>query len=426
MYYLKLIKSYKQKILSKFAKIFLTQSCRLDLFYRLINSKNNLKENLSSYRNIYIDVSVIAKHNSKTGIQRVVKEIIREFIKDKDISYKVRFIASSKRTGYKEVTLIDIENLVFSNTPINYFKEVELSKYDIFLGLDFCPTILPCHFFTLLSWRFKGTAFAWVIHDILPLQHPNWFTENTQNNFLPWLNMVLLLADINFCVSNTVKNSILDLCREINFEPNLTKIRLGANFSVPLKKYSNSQKQIQLIADSYVLIVGTLEPRKGHMDIIRVFNYLWLKKLTSINLVIVGKYGWKSESLISEIEYNQFYNQKLFWVKDLEDEGLDKYYTGCLGVIIPSYAEGYGLPIAEALFYNKSVLARDISVFRENFSYSNYITFFAANNEHITNSIMSWLNDLNKPIYTSFKEQNYIMDTWEVSKDDILRKIVKE
>ena len=76
MYYLKLIKSYKQKILSKFAKIFLTQSCRLDLFYRLINSKNNLKENLSSYRNIYIDVSVIAKHNSKTGIQRVVLSLI--------------------------------------------------------------------------------------------------------------------------------------------------------------------------------------------------------------------------------------------------------------------------------------------------------------------------------------------------------------
>jgi glycosyltransferase involved in cell wall biosynthesis len=57
--------------------------------------------------------------------------------------------------------------------------------------------------------------------------------------------------------------------------------------------------------------------------------------------------------------------KKLFWLKNISDQTLQKLYEMASGILVASHGEGFGLPIVEAMHYGKSLLVRDIPVFRE-------------------------------------------------------------
>jgi glycosyltransferase involved in cell wall biosynthesis len=80
--------------------------------------------------------------------------------------------------------------------------------------------------------------------------------------------------------------------------------------------------------------------------------------------VLVGRLGWHVEKLRDMIVSHPEYGRNLLWFDDVDDEELELAYEGCEGVIVASYAEGFGLPLIEALGHRKPVLARNIAIFR--------------------------------------------------------------
>jgi glycosyltransferase involved in cell wall biosynthesis len=111
-------------------------------------------------------------------------------------------------------------------------------------------------------------------------------------------------------------------------------------------------------------MVGTLEPRKGHAQVIEAFGQLWNKGI-DVNLVIVGKQGWLVDELVNQLLGHPEQNKRLFWLKGISDEFLEKMYASSTCLIAASYGEGFGLPLIEAAQHKLPIIARDFPAFRE-------------------------------------------------------------
>jgi glycosyltransferase involved in cell wall biosynthesis len=111
-----------------------------------------------------------------------------------------------------------------------------------------------------------------------------------------------------------------------------------------------------------ILQVGTIEPRKGHVDSLEAMELLW-QQGAQARLLLVGSAGWKMDDFIARLKSHPEFGRRLFWTDRISDEALGQLYGACTGIIFPSLAEGFGLPIVEALYHGKPVLARRLDVF---------------------------------------------------------------
>jgi len=151
-----------------------------------------------------------------------------------------------------------------------------------------------------------------------------------------------------------------------------------------------ARKENLFLNESFVLMVGTIEPRKAHADVLAAFEVLWSQGVQT-KLVLVGRRGWQMESFEEVLLNHEMINVYLFWLEAATDELLVHLYRECEGVIAASYAEGFGLPLIEALAFGKRVLARDIPVFRLQEPWG--VCYFDANADKygLAKVIQTWL-----------------------------------
>ncbi|MFM9154254.1 MAG: glycosyltransferase, partial [Methylocystis sp.] len=112
------------------------------------------------------------------------------------------------------------------------------------------------------------------------------------------------------------------------------------------------------------LIVGTIEPRKGHGVALEAFEKLWASGVNA-HLTIVGRRGWFEEATMATIIHHAEYGRRLFWFDDADDQDLAHLYEHAAALIFPSYAEGFGLPIVEAARFGCPTICSDLPVLRE-------------------------------------------------------------
>lgn len=112
------------------------------------------------------------------------------------------------------------------------------------------------------------------------------------------------------------------------------------------------------------VMVGTVEPRKRHAAVLAAFSRLWEEGCTA-NLVMIGKIGWEVEAFIDQARRHPRYGHSLFLCHQVSDGELRAAMGRADAMIMASKAEGFGLPIVEALACGVPVLATDIPIFRE-------------------------------------------------------------
>lgn len=405
--------------------------------YKLLSNKlnklNKLKKlptDISDYQNIYVDVSVYAKNDNNTGIQRVVREIITQLLSDNILKSRIKFILATKKIGYRLVEFNNGYNNYssFNVASVTKFSPlVSLGSNDLFIGLDFCPNIVPSHLTTLLSWKMNGASFVWLLYDLLPISNPEWFTPNIGDNFLPWLKCILLLSNKILCISHNVEEELKKFIQNHDIKMSSATIRLGYGFTSENESLLPLDSAV-LIEGDYILMVGTLEPRKAHLQILKAFDQLWQEKLVIPALVIVGKEGWLVEDLINEILCHPYYNTKIFWWNEINDGQLKQLYRKAKGVIIASYNEGYGLPLIEALTFNRAVLAREIPIFREIANEHPYVSFFHSD-DNLIYDLKHWLSNLEQglPYRLPLLEYEQLRENgWDTTLVDIKDSITKK
>jgi len=112
------------------------------------------------------------------------------------------------------------------------------------------------------------------------------------------------------------------------------------------------------------LMVGTVEPRKGHAQVLAGFDELWAAG-ADVNLVIVGKPGGMVSKVIAALESHPLLGERLFWFNAASDQCLEDLYARADCLLAASEGEGFGLPLIEAAQHGVPIIARDLPVFRE-------------------------------------------------------------
>ena len=274
---------------------------------------------------------------------------------------------------------------------------VEAGRGDIFLGLDWAAEIVPTMKPWFLAQRRHGIKIVFVAYDVLPLSRPELFPRIIPPMALDWLNTVVEVADGVVCISRTVANEVYEhLTQRRALRPETLSLgffHLGADLhaSMPTRGLSQDASQIleKLRSRPSFLMVATLEPRKGHGQVLAAMEQLWTEGVDA-NLVIVGKQGWNTDDLVKRIREHPEQNQRLFWLPGISDEMLEQVYRSCHALLTASEGEGFGLPLIEAAQHGLPIIARDIPVFREVAGESAYY-FSGEDPQALANALQSWL-----------------------------------
>ena len=283
---------------------------------------------------ILIDVSILAQHDARTGIQRVTRAILMALISDPPPGYRiepVRAVAGD----YLYARQFTSKCLALPENDLSD-DPVEAGRGDIFLGLDWAAEIVPTMKSWFLAQRRHGTKIVFVAYDMLPLLRPELFPQIIPPMALDWINTVAEVADGVVCISRTVADEVhewLTSARPPRLEPlSLGFFHLGAdlNASVPTRGLSQDASETleKLRSRPSFLMVATLEPRKGHRQVLAAMEQLWADGVDA-NLVIVGKQGWNTDDLVKRIREHPEQNQRLFWLPGISDEMLEQVYRSC-------------------------------------------------------------------------------------------------
>jgi len=169
-------------------------------------------------------------------------------------------------------------------------------------------------------------------------------------------------------------------------------------------------------------MVGTLEPRKGHVQVLEAFEQLW-QAGHGVNLVIVGKQGWGVESFVERLCAHPELNKRLFWLEGISDEYLEKVYAASTCLIAASYGEGFGLPLIEAAQHKLPTIARDIPVFREVAGEHAYY-FDGKSPDALAQSIKAWLTLHGADLHPKSNDMPWL--TWKQSARQLFENIVQQ
>ena len=354
---------------------------------------------------LFVDVSVFSKQDAGTGIQRVVREVMSHLFKHPAGSFIVVPIAADKHRQFRTVAYglgaaDDVRSVVG--------KAVVPVKGDVFLGLDLAAHLLPHHFSELLRWKRTGVSIQMVVYDLLPALRPDWFNPKAAKNFGEWLKVLAIFVDRFHCISNTVKSELVrwfqtqyavalddQIVSVFPLGSNLSAVKVGSP-AVALRQPAHHDALAFAQRHPTALMVGTIEPRKGHADVISAFLELW-RQGSSLQLILVGTPGWKTEALQQVLADAAATTRRLLWLQDADDSLLVQLYQTATGVLVASKGEGFGLPLIEAAFYGKPVLARDIPVFRE--VARGDVTFFPdlPNGGLTAHTLAAWFESCAKP-----------------------------
>lgn len=339
-------------------------------------------ENPGASRRLFVDVSVIFRKDARTGIQRVVRSVLTHLLSDPPPGHEVVPIAATRTSGFRQV---DLSGACPGFPPVvGQGMQASPVSGDTFLALDLAPSILPCHWDQLHRWKRIGVSVQAVVYDLLPVLHTEWFTERAVKHFMRWLKTLAIFADRLHCISRVVSADVEHWFKaqfNVSFCPqSLHVFPLGADIVVKQGDALDEEARAAVAFASRAptaLMVGTIEPRKGHAEVLQAFETLWTEGRTE-QLLIVGAPGWKTDALQSQLQRHPEAGKKLLWISNASDGLLVSLYRVAQGVIVASAGEGLGLPILEAVHFRKPLLVRDLPVFRE--AAGDWATFFPEHN----------------------------------------------
>ncbi|AKM01767.1 glycosyl transferase family 1 [Burkholderia pyrrocinia] len=345
-------------------------------------------------RQLLVDVSIIAVHDAGTGIQRVVRSLLTQLLLSPPAGFEVRPVWATRTIPFHYADHL-LGLAPYDTTPKG--APVDVANGDIFLGLDLTSRILPRRQHDLLAWRKQGVRCAFVVYDLLPLQHHRWFTPRAHRSFRHWLSTIAIHADEFWCISRTVASNV-DILMQQRFGLARAEIparwfELGADRLDRARVDEAASHSVSArFARPMLLMVGTIEPRKAHAQVLDALDLLW-DNGEQPTLVIVGKKGWHVDELVERLARHPQNGRSLFWLSEVDDAQLETFYTQADGLILASEAEGFGLPIIEAARHDKPLFLRDLPVFRE--VAGEHATYFSASDGHMLARQMSdWLTQL--------------------------------
>ena len=328
---------------------------------------------------LLIDATCLGKRIS--GFERYTHEIVKALTTQVENNEKMRLSILVSRN--ERVEGRDGENKNFScKHPSGRVKYVSLNSSgriirDLFelpyriqlLSPDVVlfPAFPPSPFIHLLPKRIRLFR---TIHDVVPWRFPETLSFKYKAYFRPqeslaWSRYEKILTVSPFSERELKKQFPKDAAKIVNCGNALPSsfLCIGDEASEQKNSFSEAVKKKYKIEPGFLLFVGTIEPRK---NILFLFDVL--KELASINpkirMILVGRRGWGG---IHPDKMSRKYGleKNMQWLKNVSDRELEVIYRLASVFLFPSFYEGFGYPVLEAMASGTPVLANDIEVIRE-------------------------------------------------------------
>lgn len=185
-----------------------------------------------------------------------------------------------------------------------------------------------------------------IFHDAAALRLPLLYS-GARPRFQAYIE-ALAAFDLVVCISNESRDELHRLWRQYETKGTETCVELWP-VEFPLReRQAPLENQRNLI-----VCVGSFEPRKNHLTLLRAAETLWQQGLT-FELELIGRStGYYGHKIISELKRLQKQCGAICWSKHVDDRALHRAYRDCRFSVYPSLMEGFGLPIVESLWHGK-------------------------------------------------------------------------
>jgi len=191
------------------------------------------------------------------------------------------------------------------------------------------------------------------IQDIFCVTHPEWFGSDLSFRFAEHLDAHLRSAHTIVTSSNDTALEIERYAKSTNRRlPAIATVALGADTAVVESDPESAQRSVADDPHPYVLSVGTIEPRKRHHLVLDAVESL-RGEFPDLGVVVVGREGWGAADLVERLRSDA----AVSWRHDVSDAELAALYQSALVTVAASEAEGFGLPVVEALRNGSPVIA---------------------------------------------------------------------
>jgi glycosyltransferase involved in cell wall biosynthesis len=201
------------------------------------------------------------------------------------------------------------------------------------------------------------------IHDLLPIETPEYFRKGEYERHLRRLQNLARFGAAAIVTTQVVRTALESHLKQLG---RLSMPILVA--PIPAAPIFSRREALDpnLEGHPYFVVCGTIEPRKNHLMLLHVWRELVRRDgAAAPKLVLIGNRGWENENVVDLLERCQAISTHVIEVSGLSTPSFKRLLDGARALLMPSFAEGYGLPVAEALAADVPVIASDLQVFKE-------------------------------------------------------------
>ena len=183
----------------------------------------------------------------------------------------------------------------------------------------------------------------------MPALFPEWFDRNQRRLFGDWLRAHLASTELFLCHlglhrGRPAAGGTTGRCGPAAAHPR------GCPWVRTSPWWSRCRSASPRRWGRFVLVVGTIEPRKNQRLVLNAFDRL-SRRHEDLALVLVGKEGWLTEALVADIRAHPEFGRRLLWLEGIDDAELAWLYRNAFLAVTPSRYEGLGVPVMEALHH---------------------------------------------------------------------------
>ncbi len=247
----------------------------------------------------------------------------------------------------------------FAMTHIHRAVKSQPSYGQYYLNVGHTGLNHPGH----LTWVQKtGVKPLYLIHDLIPITHPQFCRDGEAEKHIARMTIMLRAAHGVIGNSQDTISILAEFAKAQRLAmPQNIFAHLGTAQTAAITHGAPAAMD-----KPYFVMLSTIEGRKNHAMLLDLWAGMIAAKRANIpRLVIIGQRGWRAEDVIRRLDHDIALKPYVAEFSQLDDAQIGTYLRGARALLFPSFAEGYGMPLAEALMAGTPVIASHLAVFRE-------------------------------------------------------------